>query len=164
MKCKVSSFSELQNKILYNVSHLRMSVLLLFANVWFSIKVNLIFYMWILIHIASENFCAMSKSMYNMGNCISHMLTFIDVMRKFMCDMRFLICCMFSFICNVSWSIYDISILSCSMSETIHIVSINPFGCFNSFITWAEIALSVSIFGFILYCFRCIFVFVFLFL
>ena len=101
-------------------------------------------YMWILIHIASENFCAMSKSIYNMGKCISRMLTFIDIMHKFKCDMRFLIFCMFSFIYNVSWSIYDISILSCSMSETIHIVSINPFGCFNSFITWAEIVLSVS--------------------
>ena len=56
----------------------------------------------IFIHVASENVCAMPKSIYNMGNCICHMLTFINVVCKFMCDMRYLICCLFSFICNVS--------------------------------------------------------------
>ena len=65
------------------------------------------------------------------------------VVSKFMCDMQYLICCMFSFICNVSWFIYD---TICSMSETIYVVSKNPFVCLNSFITWAKIALSVSIF------------------
>ena len=57
--------------------------------------------------------------------------------------MRYLICCVFSYICSVSWSIYEISILLCSMSETICVVSKNPFACFNSFITWAKIALFV---------------------
>ena len=77
---------------------------------------------------------------------ICRMLTFINVMCKFMRDMRYLICCMFSSICNVSRFIYDISILLRSMSETIYVVSQNPFACFNSFITWAKIALSVSFF------------------
>ena len=93
----------------------------------------------------SKNVCSMPKSIYNMGSCICHMLTFVDVMCT--CDMWYLICCMFCFICNVSWSIYDISIMLCSMSETIYVVSKNSFVCFNSFITWAKIALSVSIFG-----------------
>ena len=61
-------------------------------------------------------------------------------------DMRYLICCLFGFICNMSWSIYDISNLLCSMSETIYVVSKNPSAYFNSFIKWAKIALSVSIF------------------
>ena len=68
------------------------------------------------------------------------------VMCKFMCDLQYLICCMYSFTYNVSWSIYDISILLWSMSERIYVVSKNPFVCFNSFTTWAKIALSVSIF------------------
>ena len=45
----------------------------------------------IFIHVASENVCAMPKSIYNMGNCICHMLTFINVMSKFKHDMRYLI-------------------------------------------------------------------------
>ena len=57
---------------------------------------------WRNIHIESENDCAMPKSIYNMGNCICHMLTFIYVICRFMSDMRYLICCMFSFIRNVS--------------------------------------------------------------
>ena len=100
----------------------------------------------IFIHVSFENVCAMPKSIYNMGNCVCHMLTFINVMCKSMCDMRCLICCMFSSICNMSRSIYNISILLCSMSETNYVVSKNPFVCFNSFIKWAKIALSVSIF------------------
>ena len=36
--------------------------------------------------------------------------------------------------------------LLCSMSESIYVVSENPFACFKSFITWASIAHSVSIF------------------
>ena len=88
----------------------------------------------IFIHVASENVCAMPKSIYNMGNCICHMPAFITVMCKFMCVMRYLIrcTCMFSFIGNVCWSIYEISILLCSMSETIYVVSKNP--CMVQFI------------------------------
>ena len=40
-----------------------------------------------------------------MDNCLCHILTFINVMCKFMCDMLYLICCLFSFICNVSCSV-----------------------------------------------------------
>ena len=100
------------------------------------VKVNSICHMSIFIHVASENVCAMPKSIYNMGNCICHMPAFITVMCKFMCVMRYLIrcTCMFSFIGNVCWSIYEISILLCSVSETIYV-------WFNSFITWAQIAL-----------------------
>ena len=109
-------------------------------------KVNSIcHFMLIFIHVASENICSIPKSIYNMGNCICHMLAFINVMCKFMCDMRYLIWSMLSFICYVSWSTYDISIVF-SVSETIYVVSKNLFVCFNSFVTWATIALSVSIF------------------
>ena len=68
----------------------------------------------------------------------------------------FYVICRYSFmhvasenVCTVpklSWSIYDISILLCSMSESTYFVSKNPFACFNSFVTWASIAHSVSIF------------------
>ena len=104
---------------------------------------NSICQMSIFIHVASENVCAMPKSIYNMGNCICHMPAFITVMCKFMCVMRYLIrfTCMFSFLGKVCWSIYEISILLCSMSETIYVVSKNPYVWFNSFITWAKIAL-----------------------
>ena len=54
-------------------------------------KVNSICHMSIFIHVASENVCAMPKSIYNMGNCTCHMLTFINVMSKFKHDMRYLI-------------------------------------------------------------------------
>ena len=109
-------------------------------------KVNSICHISMFIHVASENVCALPKSIYNMGNCVCHIPTFINIMCKFMCDLRYLICCMYSFTYNVSWSIYDISILLWSMSERIYVVSKNPFVCFNSFTTWAKIALSVSIF------------------
>ena len=82
----------------------------------------------------------------NMSNITCHMLNFINVMCKFMCDMRYLICCMFSFISNVSLSIYGISISLCSLSESIYGASKNPFACFNSFITCPNIAFSVLIF------------------
>ena len=62
-----------------------------------------------------------------------------------LCDSRYLICCMFSFICKVSWSIYDISILLCSILGTIYVVSKNRFPCFNKSIEQAKKALSVSI-------------------
>ena len=65
---------------------------------------------------------------------------------KFMCDMQYLICWMFSFICSLSWCIYDIPILLCSISEFIYFVFNSLFACFNSFITWAIIALSAAIF------------------
>ena len=32
------------------------------------------------------------------------------------------------------------------MSEAVYVASKNPFACFNSFITWAKIVLSVPIF------------------
>ena len=74
--------------------------------------------------------------------------SFINVMCKFMYDMRYLIYCVFSFICNASWSSYDISICyaACLKPYIYYVVSKNPFLCLNSFITWAKIALSVSIF------------------
>ena len=86
--------------------------------------------------------CPNLSTILSIVNC--HMITFINVVCKCMRDMRYLICCMFSSI--TIWSIYDISIFLCSMSETIYVVSQNTFACFNSFITWAKIALSVSIF------------------
>ena len=103
-------------------------------------KVNYLCHMLILIHVASKNVWAMPKSIYNMGNFTCHVIC------NFMCDMQYLIRCIFSLICNVSWSIHDISNLLCSMSESIYVVSINPFGCFNSFKTWASTAHSVSVF------------------
>ena len=42
-----------------------------------SAKVKSICHMTIFIYAASENVCAMPKSMCNMGNCICHMFTFI---------------------------------------------------------------------------------------
>ena len=108
-------------------------------------KVNSLCHMSIFIHVASENFCAMPASIYNMGNCIFHMLTFINFMCKLICERRYLICFMFRFICDASWSIYDISILLWSMSETLYVMSKSSFVCLNSFITWATIVLTVSI-------------------
>ena len=43
-------------------------------------KVNAICHMSVFIHAAFENACAMPKSIYNMGNCICHMFTFIDML------------------------------------------------------------------------------------
>ena len=51
------------------------------------------------------------------------------------------------FIRNESWSIYDISIMFCSMYETFYVVSKNTFVCFNWFVKWAKIAHSVSTFS-----------------
>ena len=56
-------------------------------------KVNSICHMPIFIYVASKNVCVMPKSISNMGNFICHTLTFINFMCKFMCDMRYLICC-----------------------------------------------------------------------
>ena len=109
------------------------------------VKVNSLCQMLIFIHVASENVCAMSKSIYNTGSFICIMLNFIDTMYKLICDMQYLICCI-SFICKMSWSIYDVSMLLCSMSESIYVVSGNQFACFKLFITWAKMAHSVSIF------------------
>ena len=50
------------------------------------------------IRVASEKICALPKSIYNICNT----LTFIKVMRKFMCGVPYLICCIISFICNES--------------------------------------------------------------
>ena len=73
-----------------------------------------------------------------MGDFRFLMLNFIYVVCEFMCDMRYLIRCMFSFICNLSWSNYNVSILLCCMPETIYIVCKKSFVCFNSFVTWAK--------------------------
>ena len=59
------------------------------------------------------------------------------------CSIWYVVC----FICNVSWSIYDISIMFCSMYETFYVVSKNTFVCFNWFVKWAKIAHSVSTFS-----------------
>ena len=82
-----------------------------------------------------------------MGDFRFLMLNFIYVVCEFMCDMRYLICFMFSFICNVSRSIYNVSVLLCCMSETIYVVCkksicLLQFNCNKG----NKIALSVSIF------------------
>ena len=105
-------------------------------------KVNAICHMSVFVHAAFENACAMPKSSFNMGNCICHMLTYIDVTCT--CDMQYLICCMFYMQRVLSWSIYDISIMFCNKSENFYVVSKNPFVCFNSFVKGAKIALCVN--------------------
>ena len=63
-----------------------------FGQKWISLC-----HMTILIHVASENVCAMPESIYNIGNFVCHnMLNFINVMCELVCVMRYLICCMFS--------------------------------------------------------------------
>ena len=59
------------------------------------------------------------------------------------CNVWYVVCLVL--ICNMCRSIYDISILLCSMSETNYVVSKNPlYASIHS--QWAKIALSVSIF------------------
>ena len=84
------------------------------------------------------------KSICNMGKSICDMLIFINFMYKFTCDMLYLIWTMFSLIrkCPISFMISPFPYVACltqsMMCSKIHVV------CFNSFIPWAKIALSVS--------------------
>ena len=89
-------------------------------------KVNYLCHLLIFICAASENVCAMRKSIYN-HTCV---LNFVNVMCEFMHDMRYLIRCMFSFICDMSQFIKYMSILLCTMYESIHVVSENPLSIF----------------------------------
>ena len=77
------------------------------------------------------------KSMFNIGNCLCHMLTFIY-------GIWYAVCSVLYAFCPDPFMIYPF--LLCSVSEGIYVVSKNPFVCLNSFITWAKIALSLSIF------------------
>ena len=86
------------------------------------------------------------KSICNIGRFTCDMLNFINFMYKFICNMLYSICAMFSLIhkCPISLMIYPLPYVACltqsMMCLKIHVV------CFNSFNTWAKIALSVSMF------------------
>ena len=89
----IASFSHKSKN--YNLRHIVASIRILWSVICKSIpwaKVNFLCdtCMSIFIHVASRNLCTMPKSIYNMGKFTYHMLNFINVMRKFMCDMRYL--------------------------------------------------------------------------
>ena len=84
------AFKRLKNPISYVSFILVTSTLqnIMHSMLWSAIcniipwsKVNPICYMSIFIHVAFKNVCAMPKSIYNMGNCICHMLTFVNVIK-----------------------------------------------------------------------------------
>ena len=83
-----------------------------YVNVFYGQKRTLLCAMSVFICVASENGCAMLKSIYNMGNFTCHMPNFINVV----CGI--LICTIFNFICIIPWGFYDVYILLFSMSNS----------------------------------------------